>query len=152
VVIACGGGGIPVVLERNKFKGVEAVIDKDLASAVLAGNIGAQMLIILTDVDNVYLNYGKKDQEKLETITMKEAQAYLGQGQFPAGSMGPKIRASILFLKKQRRGQVIITSTDTLLKALKGKTGTRIIRSDADKKRVKPEKVDDKRFVRALNI
>jgi carbamate kinase len=152
VVIACGGGGIPVVLERNKFKGVEAVIDKDLASAVLAGNIGAQMLIILTDVEKVSLNHGKKDEERLDCITMKEAQAYHEEGHFPPGSMGPKIQAAILYLKKQRRGQVIITSTDSLLKALKGKTGTRILRSDADKRCVRPEKVDERKFKKALNI
>jgi carbamate kinase len=152
VVIACGGGGVPVILERNRLKGVEAVIDKDLASAVLAGNIGAQMLIILTDVEKVSINYGKENEETLDIITMTEAKAYLEEGHFPPGSMGPKIEAAIIYLRKQRRGQVIITSTDTLLKALKGKTGTRIIRSDAEKRHVRPEKVDETKFVRALNI
>lgn len=152
VVIACGGGGVPVVLERNKLKGVEAVIDKDLSSAVLAGNIGAQILIILTDVEKVSLNYRKKDEKKLDLVTMKEAEEYLEQGHFPAGSMGPKIKAAILYLKKQRRGQVMITSTDALLRALKGKTGTRLLRSDADKGSVRPERVDETKFKRALNI
>ena len=110
------------------------------------------MLIILTDVEKVSLNHGKKNEEKLDCITMKETQAFLEEGHFPPGSMGPKIKAAILFLKKQRRGQVIITSTDTLLKALKGKTGTRILRSDADKRGVRPEKVDETKFKKALNI
>jgi carbamate kinase len=152
VVISCGGGGVPVILERNRFKGVEAVIDKDLASAVLAGNIDAQMLIILTDVEKVSLNYGTPKERAIDTMTMEEAQRYMDQGHFPQGSMGPKVQAAILYLTKERRGQVIITSTDSLLKALGGKTGTRIIRTDADRHRVKPEKVDETRFKRALNI
>ena len=152
VVISCGGGGVPVILERNRFRGIEAVIDKDLASAVLAGNIDAQIFVILTDVEKVCRNFGKPNEEPLDTVTMEEAQRYLAQGHFAAGSMGPKIEAAILYLTKERRGQVIITSNDTLLKALSGKTGTRIIRTDADRHRVRPEKVDEKRFKRALNI
>ena len=152
VVISCGGGGVPVVLERNRLRGIEAVIDKDLASAVLAGNIDAQMLIILTDVEKVCINYGKKNQSEVDVMTLEEAQRYMDQGHFPPGSMGPKVQAAITYLTKERRGQVIITSTGSLLKALEGKTGTRIIRTDADRHRVKPEKVDETRFKRALNI
>lgn len=152
VVISCGGGGVPVVLERNRLRGVEAVIDKDLASAVLAGNIDAQMLIILTDVEKVCIHYGKKNEAQVDVMTLEEAQRYLDQGHFPAGSMGPKVQAAITYLTKERRGQVIITSTGALLKALEGKTGTRVIRTDADRHRVRPEKVDETRFKRALNI
>jgi carbamate kinase len=152
VVIAAGGGGIPVVLERNKFRGVEAVIDKDLASAVLAANIDAQMLIILTDVEKVALNYGTKKERWLDAITMEEAQEYLDEGHFPPGSMGPKIEASINFVRRRKKGQVLVTSTDTLLKALRGDTGTRIFRSDVERKKRKPEPVDEGSFKRALNI
>jgi carbamate kinase len=119
---------------------------------VLAGNIDAQMFVILTDVEKVCRNFGKPNEEPLDTVTLEEAQRYMDQGHFSAGSMKPKVQAAILYLTKERRGQVIITSNDSLLKALSGKTGTRIIRTDADKKRVRPEKVDEKRFKRALNI
>src|SRR2546428_4071833 len=100
VVIACGGGGIPVVREADgRLAGVEAVIDKDLASALLAQSIGADLLLISTQVERVSLNYGKSDQRDLDRLTLDEAKRYLSEGHFPAGSMGPKIRAAIQFLE-----------------------------------------------------
>ena len=137
VVIACGGGGIPVIKSYAKvkgrrrqcgLKGVSAVIDKDLAAQKLAEVVGADMLLILTDVDQVALNYGKPTQYNLHSLKYKDAKQYLKEGQFPAGSMGPKIEASLRFLDRRRKGKVIITSFGLLEKALKGKAGTTITR------------------------
>jgi len=125
VIIAAGGGGIPVIIENKKFKGVEAVIDKDLSSSCLGNDINADLLLILTDVDNVYLNYGEKNQKALRRLSVKEADRYLKDGQFPAGSMGPKIQAAINFLKNKKR-RVIITSIENTENALRGKKGTLI--------------------------
>ncbi|MEA1985984.1 MAG: carbamate kinase [Candidatus Marinimicrobia bacterium] len=112
VVIACGGGGIPVYLEAHgNYEGFDAVIDKDLASAVLAKDISADELIILTAVDNVYLNFGKENQVKLEKISLKDAKKYYDNGEFPDGSMGPKILSAIMFLESGGK-KAIITSID----------------------------------------
>src|SRR2546427_10703210 len=126
VVIACGGGGIPVVREADgRLAGVEAVIDKDLASALLAQSIGADLLLICTQVERVSLNYGKSDQRDLDALTVDEAKRYLSEGHFPAGSMGPKIRAAIQFLEAGG-AETLITSPAHLERALAGQTGTRI--------------------------
>ena len=126
VVIACGGGGIPVVREADgRLAGVEAVIDKDLASALLAQSIGADLLLISTQVERVSLNYGKSDQRDLDALTVDEAKRYLSEGHFPAGSMGPKIRAAIQFLEAGGP-EALITSPAHLERALAGQTGTRI--------------------------
>jgi len=126
VVIAAGGGGIPVVRRNGRWEGVFAVIDKDKASAVLAREIGAELLIILTAVDSVYLNFGKPDETALRRITREEAEKYLAQGQFPSGSMGPKIEAACDFLRQGGK-RVIITSLDGLAEALEGRRGTTIL-------------------------
>jgi carbamate kinase len=125
IVIAAGGGGIPVILENKNLKGVEAVIDKDLSSSCLGNDIQADLLLILTDVDRVYLNYGKKNQIPVKKMKTKEAKKYMKEGQFPEGSMGPKIQAAINFLKNEKR-KVIITNIENTEKALMGKTGTLI--------------------------
>jgi len=126
VVIASGGGGIPVVRHGNRYVGVEAVIDKDLASGVLATAIGEKLFIMLTDVSKVFLNFGKKEQEELDKMSLKDAKQYLKDGHFPPGSMGPKVQAAVGFL--ERGGEaVIITSADRLLDAISGKGGTRIV-------------------------
>lgn len=125
-VITAGGGGIPVVEKNGRLEGVEAVIDKDFASALLAAEINADYLFILTGVEQVAINYGKPNQQNLSEITMEEAIRYMEEGQFPKGSMGPKIEAAILFLQKGGKN-VIITSMDKLQDALAGKTGTRIV-------------------------
>ncbi|NOZ63239.1 MAG: carbamate kinase [Calditrichaeota bacterium] len=127
IVIAVGGGGAPVYVEEDgTYEGVDGVIDKDRASAILARDIGAQELYILTAVDKVALNYRKPDQVDLDQLTVVEAKKYLAEGQFPKGSMGPKIESAIHFI--EQGGEVcIITSTERLTDALEGKTGTRIV-------------------------
>lgn len=129
VIIAAGGGGIPVYVENdNKLEGVDAVIDKDLASAVLAREIGAEELIILTDIDKVALNYGKHDQKWLEKVTADQAHDYLHQEHFPYGSMGPKVKAAINFIGWGGK-KVIITSIEKVEEAIQGKAGTTIVPS-----------------------
>jgi len=127
IVIAGGGGGIPIVIEENgTFEGVDAVIDKDLASAVLAKEIDAHLLVILTGVDQVALNFGKPDEQKLAQLTVAEAKKYLDEGHFPKGSMGPKIKAAIKFIEEGGE-EVLITSIEKIVDALAGKTGTKIV-------------------------
>jgi carbamate kinase len=127
VVIAVGGGGIPVVRKADgTLRGVEAVIDKDRASSVLAREIKADLLISLTEVEKVATSYGKPDQHDLDLITVDQARRYLQQGEFPPGSMGPKIEAAIEFVEAGG-GQVIITRPELLSEALEGKRCTRIV-------------------------
>jgi len=126
IVIASGGGGIPVVKEDGVLKGVEAVIDKDLAGERLATALGASTFLILTDVEKVYLNYGKPDQKPIDVMTVSEAKKYLEEGHFKPGSMGPKILASIRFI--ENGGKIaIIGHLKKAYEALIGKSGTRII-------------------------
>ena len=126
IVIAAGGGGIPVVMkEDGDFEGVDVVVDKDLASSVLARDIGADCLIMLTGVEHVFLNFKQPNEQPLKAVTVKEAQRYLKEGHFPPGSMGPKIQAAINFLTWG--GDVaIITAIDKVKEALEGITGTKI--------------------------
>ena len=128
VVIAAGGGGIPVYIDpRNGWlEGVDAVIDKDLASAVLARDVHAQELMILTAVEKVALNFGKPNQQNLDRMTVQEAERYLQEGHFPAGSMGPKIQAAINFLRSGGE-RVIITSIEKSVDAVQGNAGTVIV-------------------------
>jgi len=125
IVIACGGGGIPVIKEKKKLYGVEAVIDKDLASAKLAEQIEADILLIATDVEKVSLNYNTSNHKELDKLTISEAKKYLEEGQFPAGSMGPKIEAVINFLESGGE-RAIITSIEKIKEALAGIAGTQI--------------------------
>ena len=127
IVITVGGGGAPVYIEEDgTLEGVNAVIDKDRASAILASNIGAQELYILTAVEKVSLNFRKPDQVDLDVITVAQAKKYFEEGQFPKGSMGPKIESAIKFV--EHGGDFcIITSTECLVDAVAGKTGTKII-------------------------
>lgn len=127
IVVAAGGGGIPVVRENGKLKGIEAVIDKDRASALLAIEINADELIILTGVEKVALNYGKPNQTFVDTLIVDDAMKYLKEGHFPAGSMGPKIEAAIDFVSATNK-TCLITDMKKLKEALSGKTGTRIVR------------------------
>jgi carbamate kinase len=127
VVIGVGGGGIPVVSEEDgSLRGVEAVIDKDYASGLLAASIQADLFLISTAVDQVALNYGQPGQRWLDKMTLAEAEQYLAAGHFAPGSMGPKIRASIKFLKQGGR-EALITSPENIERALAGETGTRIV-------------------------
>lgn len=125
IAVACGGGGIPVVRKKGKLEGIDAVIDKDLASALLARQVSADMLLVLTDVPAVALNYGKPGQKFLKKMRMKEAKQYMEQGHFPTGSMGPKIAAAINFLSSGGK-KVIITSPEKAEQAVAGKEGTTI--------------------------
>ena len=109
------------------MKGIEGVIDKDLASEKLAEELGIKTMMILTDVDNVYLNYGEKNQKKLEKVTLKEIKEHQKRGHFQKGSMGPKIEASIRLLENGGEG-VFITSPKLAIKCLQGKAGTALIR------------------------
>jgi carbamate kinase len=126
VVIACGGGGIPVAWEDDRLVGVEAVVDKDLASSMLATHVRAHKLIIVTSVDRVALDYGRPSQQWLDTITMDQARQYLAAGQFPPGSMGPKIQAAIEFLEHGGE-ECIITSVESVAGAVIGNGGTHIV-------------------------
>lgn len=127
VVIGVGGGGIPVVREEDgSLRGVEAVIDKDYASGLLASSIRADLFLISTAVDKVALNYGKPGQKWLDKMTLAEAKQYLAEGHFAPGSMGPKIRAIIKFLEEGGK-EALITSPENIERALMGETGTRIV-------------------------
>jgi carbamate kinase len=128
IVIACGGGGIPVAWEDERLVGVEAVVDKDLASSMLATHVRAHKLIIVTSVDRVALDYGRPSQQWLDTITTDQARQYLAAGQFPPGSMGPKIQAAIDFLEHGGE-ECIITSVESVAGALIGTGGTHILAS-----------------------
>jgi carbamate kinase len=127
IVIASGGGGVPVILDdEGHIRGIEAVIDKDLAGEKLAESVDADLLMILTEVDQVYLNFGKKEQKGLRTLRLEEAKEYLGEGQFLAGSMGPKIEACIRFIEHGGE-KAIITCLECADEALEGRGGTQII-------------------------
>ncbi|MBY9021181.1 MAG: carbamate kinase [Candidatus Lokiarchaeota archaeon] len=123
IIISCGGGGIPVIKEGTHFQGVEAVIDKDLASAKLGEQINADILVIATDVEKVALNYGRVDYKYLDKVSTIDAKNYLKQGHFPPGSMGPKIQAVINFLESGGE-RAIITSIGKIKDALEGNAGT----------------------------
>jgi carbamate kinase len=126
--LAGGGGGIPVYIDdKGNLEGMDAVIDKDLASAVLATEIGAGILSILTSVDYVALDFGKPTQRPITSCTMSEMKRYYEDGHFPAGSMGPKIEAALKFLE-QGGEMVTITSFANAHKSLHGEAGTRIVR------------------------
>ena len=125
-VIAAGGGGIPVVEERGKMRGVEAVIDKDYASALLATGIRADLFLISTSVERVALNFGLANERPLDRITLVEARRYLQEGHFHAGSMEPKIRAIISYLENGGK-EALITNPENLERAILGRTGTHIM-------------------------
>ncbi len=125
IVIAAGGGGIPVVRKNGILEGKDAVIDKDLASQKLANEIGADILLILTDVDYVYLNYGKENEIEIREAKVEEIEKYYREGHFPPGSMGPKIEAAINFIKNGGK-EAIITSIDKAWEAIEGRAGTHI--------------------------
>ncbi|MGM9907935.1 carbamate kinase [Limosilactobacillus sp.] len=124
LVIAGGGGGVPVIMTDDGLQGVPAVIDKDRSSALLADKISADKLIILTAVDYVYVNYGKPDEKALKNLTIDEAHKYMDEKQFAAGSMLPKIEACLSFVEGHPEREAIITSLDGLDDALAGKVGT----------------------------
>lgn len=125
IVITCGGGGIPVLEKMDgHLEGVAAVIDKDFAAELLAENVGADKLMILTEVEKVAINFNKPDQKDLDHLTLEEAAKYIEEGQFPAGSMLPKVEAAMKFVRMFPDKQAIITSLDKAVEALNGETGT----------------------------
>ncbi len=131
-IIACGGGGIPVVRDPIKgLRGIRAVIDKDLASALLAAEIDADTMLILTAVDRVFVNFGEPDERAVEHLTASEAKRWLAEGQFPEGSMGPKIQGAIKFLEASKKPSacVAIGPLHGAADAIAGRIGTRITRS-----------------------
>ncbi len=126
VVIACGGGGIPVTRQGNHLKGASAVIDKDFASALLAENLEADFLIILTAVEKVAINFGTPNQEWLSDLDVATAKKYIGENQFAAGSMLPKVQAAIKFVESKPGRTALITLLEKAKEGILGKTGTRL--------------------------
>jgi carbamate kinase len=126
VAVACGGGGIPVAWEGPCLVGVEGVIDKDLASSLLARGLGAQKLIILTSVPAVAIGFGTSNERWIDRIAVRDACSYLATGEFPPGSMGPKMEAAIDFLEAGGQ-ECIITSAENVAAALAGTAGTHIV-------------------------
>ena len=123
-----GGGGIPVIREGRAFQGVDAVIDKDLASAKLAEEVGVDIFLIATDVEGAGLHFGEPKQEFLRTLTTKQANRYLKEGHFPPGSMGPKVEAAAQFIKSGGK-RAIITSILSIEEAVAGNAGTEIVKA-----------------------
>lgn len=126
VVIACGGGGIPVLAQNNRLQGASAVIEKDLAAGKLAELLDADMLVILTSVDKVCLNYGKEDEVKLDTLSLADAKKYLAAGEFGEGTMAPKIEAAIDFIGESAIRSVLVTKLNKEAGAITGGMGTLI--------------------------
>lgn len=126
IVIAVGGGGIPVIKEENSYIGVDAVIDKDKSSCKLAIDLGVDTLLILTAVENVYINYNKENQKAIDIMDIDLAKEYIKEGYFAKGSMLPKIEACIEFVENNKNSKAIITSLEKAKEALNGDTGTRI--------------------------
>ena len=124
IVITCGGGGIPVISENGKLVGVKAVIDKDNASSLLAAQLGADYLVILTAVEKVAINFGKENQEWLSDLTVEQAKEYIAEEQFAKGSMLPKIEAAIRFAESGEGRRTLITLLDKAAEGIAGKTGT----------------------------
>jgi carbamate kinase len=123
IVVACGGGGIPVAEEHGALKGVDAVIDKDLASSLLAAEIKVDVIMFLTTVDQVALNYNTPQQLELDRLSLDEAQRYLREGQFPPGSMGPKIEAAVEFVETGGE-KAVVCRPEVVVEALAGRAGT----------------------------
>lgn len=124
ITISAGGGGVPVVKTNQGLKGVEAVIDKDFASEKLAELVNADMLVILTAVDNVYINYNQSNQEKLENVTSKQLLEYIKQDQFAKGSMLPKVQAAVEYVTNKPNSKAIITSLDNVENLINSESGT----------------------------
>ena len=126
IVICCGGGGIPVTLQGDHLKGASAVIDKDFASCLLAKQIDADMLIILTAVEKVAINFGKENEQWLDDLTVAQAKQYIEEGQFAPGSMLPKVQAAIDFAGSGAGRTAMITLLEKAKDGIQGRTGTKI--------------------------
>ncbi len=125
LVVCSGGGGVPVVSSRGALSGIDAVIDKDLAAALLAKELGADALLILTDVPKAYVHYGTPEQQALDTVTASQMRAYAAEGHFKAGSMGPKVEACLRFV--DAGGESVIASLTEVGPAMAGEAGTHIV-------------------------
>ena len=126
LVIACGGGGIPVTRQGNHLKGASAVIDKDFASELLAENLNADFLIILTAVEKVAINFGKPEEKWLDDLDTEEARQYIKEGHFAPGSMLPKVQAAVKFAESKPGRTALITLLEKAKDGIQGKTGTHI--------------------------
>ncbi|ALX48495.1 carbamate kinase [Lentibacillus amyloliquefaciens] len=125
LVVACGGGGIPVIQrEDGEYEGIEAVIDKDRSGYKLAEEVNADVFMILTDVNHVFVNFGKPDEKALEEISVSDLEAYVSEGQFSKGSMGPKVESALNFAKNAENGRSIICSLEKVDEAVRGNSGT----------------------------
>ena len=124
IVIAAGGGGIPVLQQGTRLKGASAVIEKDVTSSCLAEELGADVLLLLTGVEKVCLNFGTDNEQPLDTISVEDATKYIADKQFNEGGMLPKVEAAVLFASSSKEHKAIITSIDTALDGISGKTGT----------------------------
>ena len=124
IVVTCGGGGIPVVQKDGKLVGVNAVIDKDSASSLLAQKLDAEYLVILTAVEKVAIHFGKPDQQWLSELTVEEAKKYMAEGEFPTGSMLPKIEAAVQFAESKKGRKTLITQLEKAAEGIEGRTGT----------------------------
>ena len=151
IVITCGGGGIPVINTPEGYKGVDAVIDKDRTSALLASSVDADMLLILTAVEQVKINFRKENEENLTKITTEDAKKYIESGEFAAGSMLPKVEACMTFLNHSTNKKAIITSLDKAKEAINGNTGTTIIKKEEKKTMDRTEKEKKKKASRKKN-
>lgn len=127
VVIACGGGGVPVLAQGTKLRGASAIIEKDMAAAKMAHLLDSDTLLILTEIDKVYLNFGKENQTAIDSMTVKEAEEYIEEGQFGKDTMLPKIEAAIEFVSAGSGRRAIIADLKDALAALQGKAGTSIV-------------------------
>jgi carbamate kinase len=128
IVVTVGGGGIPVVVQKGRLDGVEAVVDKDFATAVLARDLDADRMILVTDIDAVYRNFGTDDAEAIDRLTVEDARAMLQSGALPPGSMGSKIQAAVSYVEACGR-EAIVTRPEDILQAVAGNRGTRIVRA-----------------------
>lgn len=124
IVIAAGGGGIPVLQQGTRLKGASAVIEKDVTSACLAEELGAEVLLLLTGVEKVSLNFGTDKEQALDTMSVDDATKYIADKQFNEGGMLPKVEAAVSFASSSKEHKAIITSIDTALEGISGKTGT----------------------------
>ncbi len=131
IVIACGGGGIPVIRESRTFHGVDAVIDKDLASAKLAEEVGVDIFLIATDVEGIAISFGRPEEQFLKTLPISKAMQHLKEGEFPPGSMGPKVEAAAQFLHSGGK-RAMVASIEEITKAVEGKAGTELIRGSLE--------------------
>ena len=141
LVVGCGGGGIPVVRENGGVHGVEAVIDKDRASALLASNLGMDLFAISTDTDFVYLDYKKPTQRPLQHVTLSEMREHYDAGHFPPGNMGPKVESALHFLRAGGK-EVVITSYVHMREAVAGRAGTHIVPDDKPEAGTRPARIE----------